>query len=219
VIKSRLGSDFDQIVHRVFPFVKRIKLQPNTLTLYGVAVSALAGAAFATDRLPAAAFLMTLAGFFDLIDGVVAREQGSMSRAGAFFDSSMDRLSDLLIFGGIAVAAAVRVDVAAVLLVMWALSGAVMTSYVRARAEVVLESLSVGIMERGERFVVLILGAASGYLEPALWIVAIGATITAVQRLVVAHREIAALPEEEPEELPEDEDEVRRGPRPLEEVS
>lgn len=215
MIKSRLGSDFDQVVLRVFPFVKRIRLQPNTLTLYGVGISALAGAAFATDRLVLAAFLMGFAGFCDLIDGVVARQQGTTSLAGAFFDSSMDRLSDLLIFGGIAVAAAVRTDVAGVLLVLWALAGAVMTSYVRARAEVVLDSLRVGIMERGERFIVLILGALTGYLAPALWIVAIGATITAIQRIVTAHREIAALPED----ASADDEGVPRGPRSLEEVS
>lgn len=194
MIKAQLGTDLDRVVCRIFPFVPRIRLQPNTLTLYGVGVSALAGAAFATERLVLAAFLMAGSGFFDLIDGVVARAQGRSSREGAFFDSSMDRLSDLMIFGGIGVAAATRADTAGSLLVFWALSASVMTSYIRARAESILPSLSVGIMERGERFVVLILGAVSGYLEPALWIVAIGASITSIQRLVVAHREISRLP-------------------------
>ena len=199
MLKARFGSDFDQIVHRVFPFVARISLQPNTLTLYGVGVSGLAGAAFATDRLLLAALLMAFGGFFDLIDGVVARAQGSQSKAGAFFDSSMDRVSDLLILGGITVAAALRGDVPVVVLAQWALAGSVMTSYVRARAEVVLPELRVGIMERGERCIVLILGAAVGLLEPALWVVAIGATITTVQRLAVAHREIVKLQERERE--------------------
>ena len=199
MLKARFGSDFDQVVIWVFPFVARISLQPNTLTLYGVGVSGLAAAAFATDRLLLAAGLLAFAGFFDLIDGVVARAQGSQSNAGAFFDSSMDRVSDLLILGGITVAAALRGDVPVVVLAQWALAASVMTSYVRARAEVILPALQVGIMERGERCAVLILGAALGLLEPALWVVAIGGTITTVQRLVVAHREITKHQDREQE--------------------
>ncbi len=193
MLKARFGSDFDQVVLRVFPFVTRITLRPNTLTVIGVVVAALAAFAFGVERLAAAGLLMILAGFFDLIDGVVARTQGNSSPAGAFLDSSMDRLSDLLIFGGIAAAMAGRADVAGTVLVLWALSGSVLTSYLRARAEVEIERLEVGIMERGERFVVLIVGALSGFLVVALWVVAIGATITTIQRLVVGSREITKL--------------------------
>ena len=192
MLKARFGSDFDQVVLRVFPFIPKIRLHPNSLTVLGVLVSVGAAAAFARDARLAAGGLMILAGFFDLIDGVVARQQGRSSRAGAFFDSSMDRVSDLLIFSGIALATASRADTAGTALVLWALSAAVMTSYLRARAEVDLDELSVGVMERGERFVVLILGALSGFLEVALWIVAIGATVTSVQRLLVAQRELAS---------------------------
>lgn len=199
MIKARFGNDFDQVVHRILPFVVRIRLQPNTLTLIGVGVSALAAVAFTVDRLLLAASLVCVAGFFDLIDGVVARAQGKVSRAGAFFDSSMDRLSDLLIFSGIAVFAARSGDMLWLAVVLWALSASVMTSYVRARAEVVLPQLSVGFMERAERLVLIILGGWSGLLQPAVWLVAIGATITSIQRVIVAHREISRLPEPQPE--------------------
>ena len=199
MIKARFGNDFDRVVHRILPFVARIRLQPNTLTLIGVGVSALAAAAFAVDRLLLAGSLVCVAGFFDLIDGVVARAQGKVSRAGAFFDSSMDRLSDLLIFSGIAVFAARSGDMLWLAVVLWALSASVMTSYVRARAEVVLPQLSVGFMERAERLVLIILGGWSGLLQPAVWLVAIGATITSIQRVIVAHREISRLPEPQPE--------------------
>lgn len=134
---------------------------------------------------------MIVAGLCDLVDGVVARAQGTGSRVGAFFDSTMDRLSDLLIFGGIATAFATRGQVGVVILSLWALGGAVLTSYARARAEAEIASLEVGLMERGERLAILALGALSGFMIPALWLVAIGATITAVQRVVVARREIA----------------------------
>lgn len=197
MIKARFGSDFDQVVHRILPFVARIPLSPDTLTLVGVGVSALAAVAFATDRLLLAGTLMLVAGFFDLIDGVVARAQGKVSRAGAFFDSSMDRASDLLIFAGITVSAARSGDTLWLCVVLWALSASVMTSYVRARAEVILPSLSVGYMERGERFVLIILGAWTGFLQPAIWLVALGASVTSIQRVLVARREISRLPQPE----------------------
>ena len=85
--------------------------------------------------------------------------------------------------------------VSGVLLVCWALTGAVMTSYTRARAERQLAHFQVGWMERGERCAVLILGALAGYLEVALWIVAIGASLTTFQRLAAARRLLRELDE------------------------
>jgi hypothetical protein len=81
-----------------------------------------------------------------------------------------------------------QADVGGVLLVSWALTGAVMTSYVRARAERHLASFEVGLLERAERVGLLALAAMLGYLRVGLWIIAIGATITSVQRVVVARR-------------------------------
>jgi len=193
VIKSRLGSDFDKVVHRVLPFVRHVRVAPDTLTLLGVAVSVAAAVLLARDQLFWAGIVMAFAGFFDLIDGVVAREQGVASKAGAFFDSSMDRVADLVIFAGLAFAMATRGDAWGVMLVLWALGGSLMTSYLRARAECDLEHLGVGIMERAERCVVLILGALTGFMEVALWVVAVGSTVTAVQRTLVARRELKAL--------------------------
>ena len=204
MLKARFGSDYDAIVLRVFPFIPRLPVHPNALTLLGVGFSLAASVAFAREVLLAAGGLLILAGLCDLCDGVLARAQGRSSRAGAFFDSSMDRVSDLLAFGGIAVAAAGRGDQALTVLVLWALSASVMTSYLRARAEVELEQLSVGVMERAERVGVLILGALTGWLTLALWVIAIGATVTSLQRRVVATRELGKLAAEdaaEPERL------------------
>lgn len=193
MIKARVGANFDRVVLGILPFVARIRLRPDTLTLIGVALSLVAGVAFACEALVLAGLLLLFAGFFDLIDGVVARAQGSSSVGGAFFDSSMDRLSDLFVLSGIAVGYAARGDAPGTALVCWALTGAVMTSYTRARAERHLSSFSVGWMERGERCVALILGALSGWLEVALWIVALGASLTSLQRLLAARRLLAEL--------------------------
>ncbi len=194
MLKARLGADFDRVVLGVFPFLARVRTSPDTLTTLGVVISFLAGAGFALGELVWAGVLMGVAGFFDLIDGVVARAQGSSSPSGGFYDSSMDRLSDLFVFSGIAVGMAADADPWGVALLCWAMIGAVMTSYTRARAEKHLANLGgAGLMERGERVVVLILGALSGWLRVALTLVALGATVTAIQRMVLARRLLREL--------------------------
>ena len=193
MIKARFGADLDQVVHRVLPFLDRVRIKPDTLTLMGVAVSFLAACAFGAGHPFWGGVALLGAGLFDLVDGVVARSQGSSGSTGAFFDSSMDRVSDLLVFSGMAVGMAATQDLGGVVLACWALGAAVMTSYTRARAERHLAQFTVGLMERGERCAVLILGALSGFLVLALWLVAIGGTVTALQRLVVARRLLTEL--------------------------
>jgi len=193
VIKERLGSDLDAVVNRLFPFVRSLPFHPDTLTLTGAAVSLFAACAFAAEQHFLAGLLLMVAGFFDLVDGVVARQQGVSSSAGAFFDSSIDRLSDLMIFGGIAVARASASEPGDTALVMWALSASVMTSYTRASAEKRLHALKVGFIERGERFGVLILGALTGFVMTAVVLIAIGATVTSVQRVLAGRRLLCEL--------------------------
>ncbi len=193
MIKARLGADFDRVVLGVFPFVARIRVRPDTLTLLGVGVSLVAGALFAAGALVWAGLTLGVAGFFDLIDGVVARCQGSSGTRGGFFDSSMDRLAELFMFSGMAIGMTLNGDPWGVLLVCWALTGSVMTSYTRARAERHLAHFNVGFMERGERMLLIILGSLTGWLEIALWAVSIGATATTIQRVVVARRLLREL--------------------------
>jgi phosphatidylglycerophosphate synthase len=193
LIKARFARDADRILHRVFPFLRGIRVSADTLTVLGAATSFLAGGAFAAGNLRLGGGVLVLAGFFDLIDGAVARSQGTSSVAGGFLDSTMDRLSDLFVYCGIAIGMARHADVAGVGLVSWALIASVMTSYVRARAERHLSRFEVGLMERAERVGLLALAAIVGYLQVGLWIVAIGATITALQRLVIARRLLREL--------------------------
>lgn len=193
MIKERLGSDVDAIVQRIFPFVRGLQVHPDVLTLTGAGVSLLVAIAFAHERHFAAGLLLMVAGFFDLVDGVVARRQGTSSSAGAFFDSTIDRLSDLVILGGIAVACARATDPTGTTLVIWAITASVLTSYTRAAAEKKLAILKVGFMERGERFGVLILGALTGFVMTAVVVIALGATWTALQRILAGRRLLQEL--------------------------
>jgi CDP-diacylglycerol---glycerol-3-phosphate 3-phosphatidyltransferase len=193
MIKERLGTDLDRLIVRALPFLPRLRVRPDTLTSLGAGLSVLAAVAFAGGAPRSAAWIMLLAGFFDLVDGVVARAQGTASAWGAFYDSTMDRFADLCVFSGIAIGYARDGSAVGVALACAAQLGAVMTSYTRARAEQHVVSLSVGLVERGERWGILMIGAVSGWLDLALGLVAIGAGITSLQRLLAARRLLRGL--------------------------
>jgi phosphatidylglycerophosphate synthase len=181
--KRWLGGDTDEAVRRVFPFIERIELSPDTLTLIGTLLCGCVGTAFWLDRPILAGLGLMLAGWCDLVDGVVARRQGRSSLAGGFLDSALDRLGDMLLFGGIALGAASRGSLWLTFLALWAATAAFLVSYARARAEVHLHALSGGAMGRFERFLVLIFGAFTTWLSPAVLAIALVSSWTAVGRL------------------------------------
>jgi len=159
------------------------RVRPNQLTVLGLSISALSAVAFAADRQRWAGLLLALAGALDILDGALARASGQASPFGAFLDSVLDRYSDLLVLAGIGflfMRIGRAVDVVAT---MTALIGTVMVSYTRARAESVGVDCKVGFMERGERILTLIVGALVDLLVPAVWVVAVGANVTAVHRI------------------------------------
>jgi phosphatidylglycerophosphate synthase len=192
-LKRWLGGDTDALVLRVFPFVAWLPLSPDALSLLGVLFSAAAGFAFYRGWGLAASALLAVAGWCDLVDGVVARRRGRVSLAGGFTDSSLDRLADMLVFGGIALGAAARGRELTCFLSLWAATAAFLVSYTRARAEVHLHRLDQGIFGRFERFAVLLAGALTGWLEPALGLLAVGTSATALGRLLAGRRLLAEL--------------------------
>jgi CDP-diacylglycerol--glycerol-3-phosphate 3-phosphatidyltransferase len=195
VIKSVVGERLDPLIHRLFPFVLGRRLDPDALTVCGALVSVAAAAAIASGRLPLGGFLILVGGFFDLIDGVVARHRGISTRFGAFLDSTLDRLADMALFTGIGVYYAEAGDPDGVLLAGAALTASVLVSYAKARAELELPHFEVGLLERGERVGLLAAGALFGLLIPVLWIIAIGSTITVAQRFAIARREMNRMDE------------------------
>jgi len=145
-----------------------------------------------------------LAPLADLVDGVVARHHGTESNFGAFLDSTLDRLVDMAVLMGVLMFYARAGEPMLVLLVGWVLVAGVMVSYAKARAERFVDHFEGGIMERAERMGLVALGGLVGFMQPMLWIVAIGSTITVVQRFGLAYRAMNALPAapEHPAEQP-----------------
>jgi CDP-diacylglycerol--glycerol-3-phosphate 3-phosphatidyltransferase len=193
VIKSTVGQNLDVWIRRLFPFLFRVDLDPNTLTVAGALVSTGAAAAFAAGAPRAAGILILAGGFFDLVDGVVARHRGIATRFGAFLDSTLDRWVDVVLLAGVSVYYAREGAPQWVALAGLALAATVLVSYSKARAELVLDHFEIGLLERAERVVILAAGAIFGLLVPALWIIAIGSAITAGQRIALAYREMERL--------------------------
>jgi CDP-diacylglycerol--glycerol-3-phosphate 3-phosphatidyltransferase len=185
---GRYRAEVARVADPVARALLGLRLRPNQLSCLGIVCSMAAAVAFAADHRRTAALCLALSGALDILDGALARASGQVSPFGAFLDSVLDRYSDLLVLAGL-VFLFMRLNrpeaVAATLL---ALIGTVMVSYTRARAESVGVDCRVGFMERGERIIVLLAGALFDLLVPAIWVVAAGANVTALQRILHTRR-------------------------------
>jgi CDP-diacylglycerol--glycerol-3-phosphate 3-phosphatidyltransferase len=123
-------------------------------------------------------------GFFDLVDGRVARLSNQVTRFGGFFDSIVDRYSDASLFFGLLVFYARGNRFFYVVLAALAMISAIMVSYARARAESLIGTCRVGFMERPERLVLLIIGALFNVMAPVLWVIGVLSTITVIHRVI-----------------------------------
>jgi len=193
VIKEKLGHRIDGWVHQFFPFLFWRRLNPDWLTVLGTVIAGASGWAFAEGAQTVAGVCLLAGGFFDLVDGVVARHFSISTRFGAFLDSSLDRVVDILSMVGLVAYYAREDDGLGIVLCSVILVATVLTSYSKARAELILERVPGGLLERGERIGLLAAGSILGILWPILWIMAIGTVVTAAQRFVYAHREMGRL--------------------------
>ncbi len=167
---------------------RRLHLRPNHLTLIGLGVSLLAATAFGAARIRTGGLLLILAGLCDFFDGSLARASGQVSAFGAFLDSVIDRYSDLVVLLAIVVLYAQTSHTRGAIVAMAGLIGSMMVSYTKARAESIGVRCTVGLMERPERMICLIVGALLGLLEPALWVLAVLSNLTAIQRIAFTWR-------------------------------
>ncbi|MEN8373863.1 MAG: CDP-alcohol phosphatidyltransferase family protein [Gemmatimonadota bacterium] len=181
------------------------RVHPNLLTTLGFAVTIAAALAFDQNMVRSAGFLVLLGGFFDIVDGRVARLSDLGSKFGAFYDSTLDRISEIVVYMGIlSLYNDYRVelgDVSMIYLVMAAMAGSLMVSYTRARAEVMGLDCRVGVMPRAERVVLiglasLVFGQAwNGIaLKGVILLLAVLTNFTALQRIVWVYRQVGGVP-------------------------
>jgi len=166
----------------------RLRIHPNVLTFVGVVINVAAAWALALDRFVLAGIIMTLANIFDFIDGKVAIATNTITRFGAFWDSVMDRFSDIALFVGLIYLYSQLGRTDYVMVAALAMMFAVLTSYTRARAESIIEKCKVGFMERPERIVLFMIGAFTDRMAAALWVMLILSVSTVFARIYYTWR-------------------------------
>jgi len=195
---SAFGRGCGVILQAIVDGLSLTRISPNFLTFFGLIINT--GAAFLFgfanqhnhDRMFLCAGLVIIgAGIFDMVDGRVARQTDQVTIFGAFFDSVIDRYSDVVIFFGLLVYYARAERLFYVGLVAFVMTTSLMVSYTRARAEALIGSCKVGFMERPERIVLVILGALFahwGVMAPVLWTLALISTITVIHRIYYTYQ-------------------------------
>src|SRR5829696_2951750 len=158
-------------------------IHPNIFTLVGVLINIVAAVALGTGHFVLGGVIMIAASIFDFIDGKVAHISGKQSQFGAFWDSTLDRFSDLALFTGLVWLYADLGRKDYVLIATLALIFSIMTSYARARAESLIEKCKVGFMERPERIVLFMIGALTDRMAGVLWVILVLAIITVSNRM------------------------------------
>ena len=177
-------------------------ITPNGLTLLGFVLTAITAVFLASGRFVGGGILLIIASFFDMLDGALARETKQASTFGAFFDSTLDRYSESVTFLALAyyylTGGAIGINVSAnfaintsetfSMLIFLILVGSLMVSYTRARAEALDVECKVGLLQRPERLVLLIVGLLVSGVMPVIWVVilwgmAVLTNITAFQRI------------------------------------
>ena len=190
MLNQKIRGAWDQFVRPVGGIVAKSGLSANAITVLGLLVQAGAAYLILRGALLAAGGVTIVAGVADLLDGAVAKARGEASRFGALFDSTIDRFSDALFFVPVAWLYGVDPDVAAhdePWVAAVALAGLVFTflvSYVKARAESLGFDCNVGIAERFERLVLMVVGLVFGIVPVMVVVLAVVGAITFVQRMV-----------------------------------
>jgi phosphatidylglycerophosphate synthase len=141
-----------------------------------------------------AGLIMLAANIFDFIDGKVAVESGEVTRFGGFWDSVIDRFSDLALAVGLIYLYASLGRPDYVLITAVAMVFATMTSYTRARAESLLPKCKIGFMERPERIVLFMIGAFTNRMAAVIWVIGVLSVVTVINRIEYTYRELEGRP-------------------------
>src|SRR3982751_5536715 len=190
-----IGITFGWMIDRIVRWLALSKIHPNVLMFVGLLINIWAAWLFSKGQFFAAGLVVVGASIFDMVDGRVARATNQVTRFGGFFDSVLDRYSDLALFMGLLVYYASINRYFYIVLTALVMTGSVMVSYTRARAENTIPTCKVGFMERPERLVLLIIGALFDRMAPVLWVLAILGNLTVIHRMIFTWQETQRLEE------------------------
>jgi CDP-diacylglycerol---glycerol-3-phosphate 3-phosphatidyltransferase len=187
---SAVGRGSRKLLYGIVHGLALTRINPNILTFLGLVINIGAAVLFGygnADNQAAmfrwAALTIIGAGVFDMVDGRVARATGQVTEFGGFFDSVIDRYSDVVLYFGLLVYYARASRFFYIVLTALVMVTSVMISYTRARAEVLIPKCKVGFMERPERVVLVIIGGLFNRMAPVLWVIAVIGNITVIHRI------------------------------------
>jgi CDP-diacylglycerol--glycerol-3-phosphate 3-phosphatidyltransferase len=200
LLPESLQNRFLNMLTPLIRILVKSGVHPNSFTLAGVVITSMAAAAMMMGHLRIGGVFILIGGLCDSIDGRLARSTGKASRFGALFDSAIDRYSEFVMFLGMVTYFAMLKDYSAAVVTFIALCGSIMVSYTRARAESLGFDSSAGLMQRPERIVLLGFGALIHPLAftVSIWLVAIFANATAIQRIRQAAKQDRANTDRKP---------------------
>jgi len=183
MLRDRIHRSIDRQLLAPCRILARLGVRPNHITLAGTLICLLGALLVAADYLVLGGLTWLAGSALDMLDGALARSQNQVSRGGAFLDSTLDRISEGVLFTAIAYHFASRGAAAEAALTVLALLGALLVSYTRARAEALGAECKVGIITRAERVVLLSLGLCLGLVAPAIVLLALLGAIAVAQRI------------------------------------
>jgi CDP-diacylglycerol--glycerol-3-phosphate 3-phosphatidyltransferase len=190
---SMIGTSCNKVVVMIVRLLTILGIHPNALTLIGLLINIGAAVLLAQGRFFAAGWVITGAAIFDMVDGRVARETNQVTRFGGFFDSVIDRYSDLGLLMGLLVYYANINRPFYVVLTAVVMTASVMISYTRSRAENTIPKCKVGFLERPERIVLLIIATLFNRIPAVLWVIAVLGNITVIHRMIFTYQETKQL--------------------------
>jgi CDP-diacylglycerol--glycerol-3-phosphate 3-phosphatidyltransferase len=199
---------FYKIIDPITRWLVARGVHPNLITTSGFAVTILAGLMYGIDHVRTAGFFVLLGGAHDIFDGRVARLSGLQSKFGAFYDSVLDRISEVTIYIGLISLynqyEMSLLNIGMIYMIALAMAGSLMVSYSRARAETLGLDCSVGLMQRAERVILLGMGSLifglswDGLVLSAIIVIfAVLTNTTAIHRILWVHRQAAGVPLDE----------------------
>ncbi len=201
ILPDWLKNGYLRLIDPVADWCVRHGVHPNTITVIGTLCTVIGGVVYGTGHISVGGFFLGLTAIFDVLDGTVARRSNQASTFGAFLDSTLDRLADGFVLGGLAVFYALNqthhswASVPMVVVCLLGLIGAFLTSYTRARAEALGIHAKVGMLQRPERVVLLSVPQAffgltlhGVVLATIIVILTVTAWITVYQRVAFVYR-------------------------------
>tara|TARA_Y100000590_G_scaffold423151_1_gene528660 strand:+ start:624 stop:1259 length:636 start_codon:yes stop_codon:yes gene_type:complete len=207
-----MGKNLDDLRDKVYPIIDPITrflinkgVHPNFITTSGFVITVFAGFLYGTDHVRTAGFFVLLGGAHDIFDGQVARESGLQSKFGTFYDSVLDRISEVAIYIGLISLynqyEMSLLNIGMIYLIALAMAGSLMISYTRAKAETLGLDCSIGLMQRAERVVLLGLGSLvfglswDGIVISGIIVIfAVLTNATAIRRIIWVYKQVAGVP-------------------------